>query len=127
MAERQSQMNSKDVGNVTDSSLRVLRDHGASDAQGVNLKTNQAELIADLDNLVGKGRPNLGCGAGAFLATLEEPLKSKMEEIFINEKVSSVNLVQLLKKYGVTIGSDVMRRHRRTMQGKEGCKCQRES
>jgi len=127
MAETQSRTNSKDVGVVKDSSLRAQQDLGVSNVQGVNLKINQAEFFSELDALANISRTGEGCSVGKFMATLDEATHKKLSEVFLNEKVNSARLVELLDKYGVTINPDVMRRHRRRMAGKMGCKCQRES
>ena len=127
MAEMQQQTNSKDVGVAKDSSLKVQRVHGVSDAQGVNPKINQDDFFKDLDALVGFGREQNGCSVGRLVAKLDEPLRSKLNEIMRNEKVNSARLVEVLATFGITVGSDVMRRHRRRLFGKDGCKCPIES
>jgi hypothetical protein len=55
---------------------------------------------------------------------LDEPLKNKLNEIFVNEKVLSSSLADVMRSYGLVVSSsDVLRRHRRRLLGKEGCKC----
>ena len=127
MGGTQQRMSSSDAGNATDFYLKAQQDLGASGVQGVNLKTNQDDFFKDLDALVGISRTGEGCSVGKFMSSLDEPLRIKLNEIFLNEQVNSARLVELLDKYGVTINPDVMRRHRRRMAGKMGCKCQRES
>lgn len=124
MAETQQQMSSNDAGNATGSSSKAQRAHGVSDAQGVNLKINQADLFNDLDALVGKGRQQDGCSVGLMVSKLDKPLRDKLNEIFCNTKVDSASLKKLLDSYGLAVSSsDVLRRHRRRLIGKDGCKC----
>ena len=128
MAETQQPMSSNAAGNATGSSSKVRRDHGASDAQGVNQKINQDDFFKDLDSLVGISREQSGCSIGRLTANLEEPLRSKLIEIMKNEKVNSARLAEVMLAYGLQVSSsDVLRRHRRRLIGKDGCKCPRES
>lgn len=127
MAGTQQRTNSSDAGNATDFSLRALRAHGVSDVQGANLKINQDEFFADLDAIIGINKNYEGCSVGKFINGLDEPIRKKLNEVIKNESVNSARLTEVLEKYGTTISSDVMRRHRRRMMGKDGCKCPRES
>jgi hypothetical protein len=127
MAETQQPMSSNDAGNATGSSSKVQRARGVSGVQDVSPKINQADLFNALDSIIGLSRQLEGCSVGRFTSSLEEPLRSKMHGIMRNPDVSSARLTELLEKYGVTISSDVMRRHRRRLMGKDGCKCSRES
>jgi hypothetical protein len=128
MAETQQPMSSKDAGNVTGSSSKAQRAHGVSDAQGVNPKINQDDFFKDLDSLVGFGREQAGCSIGRLVAKLDEPLRSKLNEIMRNEKVNSARLGEVMLAYGLQVSSsDVLRRHRRRLLGKDGCKCPNES
>ena len=124
MGETQQPMSSNDAGSVTGSSSKAQRAHGVSDAQGVNPKINQAELFSDLDSLIGAGRNQDGCSIGKMVNKLEEPLRDKLNEIFCNEKVDSSSLSKVMLAYGLAVSSsDVLRRHRRRLMGKDGCKC----
>lgn len=124
MAETQRSTNSSDAGNATDSSLRARRARGASDVPVVNLKINQDEFVKDLDSLVGAGRFIDGCAIGLMVSQLDEPLRNKLNEIFMNERVLSSSLADVMRSYGLVVSSsDVLRRHRRRLNGKEGCKC----
>lgn len=124
MAETQQPMSSNDAGNATDSSLRARRARGASDVPVVNLKINQDEFVKDLDSLVGAGRFIDGCAIGLMVSQLDEPLRNKLNEIFMNERVLSSSLADVMRSYGLVVSSsDVLRRHRRRLNGKEGCKC----
>ena len=128
MAETSSQMNTNDAGNATGSSSKARRARGVSDAQGVNPKINQDDFFRDLDSLIGVGREQGGCSVGVLVARLEEPLKSKLISIMKNESVNSAKLGELMLSYGLPLSStDVLRRHRRRLIGKDGCKCPRES
>ena len=128
MAESQSQMSSSDAGNVTGSSSKARRARGVSDAQDVSPKINQDDFFKDLDALVGVGREQGGCSIGALVSKLDEPLRSKLTEVMKNEKVNSARLAQVMLAYGLQVSSnDVLRRHRRRLLGKDGCKCPRES
>ena len=128
MAETRQPMSSSDAGNVTGSSSKAQRAHGVSDAQGVNPKINQDDFFKDLDSLVGFGREQAGCSIGRLVAKLDEPLRSKLNEIMRNEKVNSARLGEVMLAYGLQVSSsDVLRRHRRRLLGKDGCKCPNES
>jgi hypothetical protein len=125
MAEQHLQTSSKDVGNATDSSLSRQRARGKSDAPVVNPKINQGEFADALEGLVGVSKIYEGCSVGRITRELPEPLQTKFKETLLNEKVNSARLVEVLASFGITVGSDVMRRHRRRLLGKDGCKCPR--
>jgi hypothetical protein len=127
MEEMQQQMNSSDVGNVTGSSLKAQRVRGVSDVPAVNPKINQDDFVSALDNLVGIWKIQEGCSVGRITRELPEPSRTKFQEALRNEKVNSARLVEVLATFGITVGSDVMRRHRRRLLGKDGCKCPNES
>ncbi len=128
MAETRQPMSSSDAGNATGSSSKAQRARGVSDAQGVNPKINQDDFFKDLDSLVGFGREQAGCSIGKLVANLDEPLRSKLNEIMRNEKVNSARLGEVMLAYGLQVSSsDVLRRHRRRLIGKDGCKCPNES
>jgi hypothetical protein len=128
MAETPQPMSSSAVGNATGSSSKVRRVHGVSDAQGVNQKINQDDFFNDLDSLIGISREQSGCSVGRLVSKLDEPLRSKLNEIMKNEKVNSARLAEVMLAYGLQVSSsDVLRRHRRRLIGKDGCKCSRES
>ena len=128
MAETQQPMSSSDAGNATGSSSKAQRARGVSDAQDVSPKINQDDFFKDLDALVGAGREQGGCSIGVLVSKLDEPLRSKLTQIMKNEKVNSARLTEVMLAYGLQVSSsDVMRRHRRRLLGKDGCKCPRES
>lgn len=127
MAGKRQQMSSSVAGNATGSSSRAPRALGVSDAPAANQRISQADFLDGLDALVGKSVRQGGCSVGRFVVSLEEPLRSRMQEVLMNPKIQSARLCELLESYGVIIGSDVMRRHRRRIMGKDGCKCPRES
>lgn len=128
MAETSSQMNTNDVGNATGSSSKAPRARGVSVAQDVNPKINQDEFFNRLDALVGAGREQGGCSIGILVNQLDEPIKTKLNEIMRNEKVNSARLAEVMLAFGLQVSSsDVLRRHRRRLLGKDGCKCPRES
>jgi hypothetical protein len=128
MAETQQPMSSNDAGNVTGSSLKARRARGVSDAQDVSPKINQDNFFKDLDSLVGIGREQGGCSVGVLVSKLDEPIRSKLIQIMKNEKVNSARLAEVMLAYGLQVSSsDVLRRHRRRLIGKDGCKCPNES
>ena len=127
MAETQQPMNSSDAGNVTGSSLKAQRARGVSAVPAVNPKINQDEFASSLDDLVGVWKVQEGCSVGRITRELPEPIQTKFKETLRNEKVNSARLVEVLATFGITVGSDVMRRHRRRLLGKDGCKCPNES
>jgi hypothetical protein len=123
MGETQHLMSSNDAGNATGSSSKAQRARGVLDAPVVNQKINQDNFLNDLDALVGEGRVN-GCSIGIMIETLDEPLQNKLNEIFMNQNVLSSSLAKVMRSYGLVVSSsDVLRRHRRRLWGKEGCKC----
>jgi hypothetical protein len=127
MAETQQPMNSSDAGNVTGSSSKAQRARGVSAVPAVNPKINQDEFASALDDLVGVWKVQEGCSVGRITRELPEPIQTKFKETLRNEKVNSARLVEVLATFGITVGSDVMRRHRRRLLGKDGCKCPNES
>ena len=127
MAETQQPMSSSDAGNVTGSSSKAQRARGVSAVPVVNPKINQDEFASALDNLVGLWKIQEGCSVGRITKELPEPSRTKFQEALRNEKVNSARLVEVLATFGITVGSDVMRRHRRRLLGKDGCKCPNES
>ena len=127
MAETQQPMSSSDAGNVTGSSSKAQRARGVSAVPVVNPKINQDEFASALDNLVGLWKIQEGCSVGRITKELPEPSRTKFQEALRNEKVNSARLVEVLTTFGITVGSDVMRRHRRRLLGKDGCKCPNES
>ena len=127
MAETQQPMSSSDAGNVTGSSSKAQRARGVSDVPAVNPKINQDEFASALDDLVGVWKIQEGCSVGRITRELPEPIRTKFKETLRNEKVNSARLVEVLATFGITVGSDVMRRHRRRLLGKDGCKCPNES
>lgn len=128
MVEKRRRTSSKDVGSATASSSKAQQDRGVSVAQDVSPKINQDEFFAKLDSLVGAGREQVGCSVGFLVGKLEEPARSKLIEIMKNEKVNSARLFEVMLAFGIEVSSsDVLRRHRRRLLGREGCKCPRES
>ena len=128
MAETRPQTSSSDAGNATGSSSKAQRARGVSDAQDVSPKISQDEFFSQLDKLVGVGREQGGCSIGLLVNNLEEPVRSKLIEIMKNEKVNSARLAEVMLAFGLQVSSnDVLRRHRRRLLGKDGCKCPRES
>ena len=127
MAETQQPMSSSDAGNVTGSSSKAQRARGVSAVPAVNPKINQDDFSSALDNLVGVWKVQEGCSVGRITRELPEPMRTKFKETLRNEKVNSARLVEVLATFGITVGSDVMRRHRRRLLGKDGCKCPNES
>ena len=127
MAETRQPMSSSDAGNVTGSSSKAQRARGVSAVPVVNPKINQDEFASALDDLVGVWKIQEGCSVGRITRELPEPLQTKFKETLRNEKVNSARLVEVLATFGITVGSDVMRRHRRRLLGKDGCKCPNES
>ena len=127
MAETQQPMSSSDAGNATGSSLKAPRARGVSAVPAVNPKINQDEFVSALDELVGVWKVQNGCSVGRITNELPEPARSKFKEALLNEKINSARLVELLATFNIAVGSDVMRRHRRRLLGKDGCKCPNES
>jgi hypothetical protein len=127
MAEMQQPMSSSDAGSATGSSSKAQRARGVSDVPVVNPKINQDEFASALDNLVGLWKIQDGCSVGRITKELPEPSRTKFQEALRNEKINSARLVEVLATFGITVGSDVMRRHRRRLLGKDGCKCPNES
>lgn len=119
-------MSSNDAGNVTGSSSKARRAHGVSDVPVVNPKINQDEFIFALGELEGVWKVNTGCSVGRITRELPEPAQTKFKEALMNDKVTSARLAELLATFDIAVGSDVMRRHRRRLLGKDGCKCPRE-
>lgn len=127
MAETQRQMSSKDAGNAKGSSLKAQRARGVSDAPVASLKINQDDFFNDINALIGQSREKRlfwGCSVGKIVNELEEPIRNKLNNIFLNKEIDSMALRKVLVTYGLAVSSvDVLRRHRRRLQGGVGCKC----
>ena len=123
MAEMQQQTSSKGAGNATGSSSKAQRARGVSAVPVVNPKINQDEFVSALDELVGVWKVQDGCSIRRITNELPEPARTKFKEAMMNEKINSARLVELLATFDIAVGSDVMRRHRRRLFGKDGCKC----
>ena len=121
MEETQQPMSSSDVGNATGSSLKAPRARGVSAVPAVNPKINQDEFVSALDELVGVWKVQDGCSVRRITNDLPEPARTKFKEALMNEKINSARLVELLATFNIAVGSDVMRRHRRRLFGKDGC------
>lgn len=125
MAEKQRQTNSKGAGNATGSSLNRLRDRGVFDVQGVSQKISLDEFTLKLDSLTGKKTlPGHQCAMGQLLLELPEAFSTKLKEALMNTSVEGTALTKLLADYGFEMSSNIVRRHRRRMQGLDGCKCE---
>ena len=127
MVEMQPLTTSNDAGSATGSSSKAQRALGASAVPVVNQKINQDDFVKALDNLIGVYKFQEGCSVRRITAEMPEPAKAKFKEAMMNEKINSARLVEVLATFGVRVGSDVMRRHRRRLLGKDGCKCPLES
>jgi hypothetical protein len=123
MEETQQPMSSSDAGNATGSSSKAQRARGVSAVPVVNPKINQDEFASALDELVGVWKVQDGCSVRRITNDLPEPARTKFKEALMNEKINSARLVELLLTFNIAVGSDVMRRHRRRLFGKDGCKC----
>ena len=123
MAGSRKQTSSKDVGNATDYSLSQPRARGVLDAQGVNQKINPNDFLSKLDSIIEAPHRLSGCKVGRIITALDEPMKTKFIEALMNDKIESSRLVEVLAEFDLTVGSDVMRRHRRRLKGKDGCRC----
>lgn len=125
MAETQRRTSSRDAGNVTVSYLNQQQDPGVSVAQGANPKINLDDFSSQLESLAGKKTlPGGECGMGKLLRELPEPIADKLKVALMNQDIEATGICALLKTYGYNVSSNIMRRHRRTMQGKDGCKCE---
>jgi hypothetical protein len=124
MAGQRRKTSSSDAGSAIDYSSNMQQDLGVFAAPDVKVKISHPnDFLADLDNLVGVGRQNHTCSVKRTIDALDEPLKSKLEAAVTNEDIVVARLTEMLRKYGINISSDVMRRHRRRMLGKDGCSC----
>lgn len=128
MAETRTQTNLQDVGNAKNSSSKARRVRGVSVAPDASQRINQVDFLAKLEALDGKKTPTgFNCAMGAIIEEMNEPVKSKLKEAVANTNIEATMLVALLLEYGYEISSNIIRRHRRRILGKDGCKCQRES
>ena len=124
MAETQRQTSSKGAGNATDSSLSQQPARGVLDVQGVSQKINLDEFASKLDSLYGKKTlPGNECAMGKLLRELPKHFSDKVKEALLNPSVEGTALTKLLADYGFEMSSNIVRRHRRRMQGLDGCKC----
>lgn len=117
-------MSSKGAGNATDSSLSRQRAHGLLDVQDASLKINLDEFTAKLESLSGKKTlPGHECAMGKLIRELPDSFSSKLEEALLNPSVEGTAITKVLADYGFELSSNIVRRHRRRMQGLDGCKC----
>jgi len=124
MAETQQQTRSKGAGNATDSSLSRRRARGVSDAQDVSQRISLDDFTSRLDSLYGmKTLPGNECAMGKFIRELPEAFAIKLSEALLNPSVEGTAITKVLADYGFEMSSNVVRRHRRRMQGLDGCKC----
>jgi len=124
MAGKQRQTSSKGVGSATGSSLSQQPARGVLDVQGASQKINLDEFTSKLDSLYGKKTlPGHECAMGKLLRELPESFSAKLTEALLNPSVEGTALTKLLADYGFEMSSNVVRRHRRRMQGLDGCKC----
>jgi len=124
MAETQRQTSSKGAGNATDSSLSRQRARGVSDAQDVSQRISLDDFTSKLDSLYGlKTLPGNECAMGKFIRELPEAFSVKLSEALLNPSVEGTAITKVLADYGFELSSNVVRRHRRRMQGLDGCKC----
>ena len=126
MEGQRKQMSSKDVGNATGSSLSRQRARGVLDVHDVSQKINLDEFTSRLDSLYGKKTlPGHQCAMGRLIAELPEAFSSKLLETLMNTSVEGTAITKVLSDYGFEMSSNVVRRHRRRMQGLDGCKCEK--
>ena len=124
MAGKQRQTSSKGAGNATGSSLSQPRARGVFDVQDVSQRINLDEFTSKLESLHGKKTlPGYKCAMGALLSELPEAFSTKLAEALMNQLVEGSAIAKVLADYGFEISSNVIRRHRRRMQGLDGCKC----
>ena len=126
MAETQRQTSSKGAGNATDSSLSRQRARGVSDAQDVSQRISLDEFTSKLDSLNGKKTlPGHECAMGKLMRELPEAFSSKLMETLKNTSIEGTAITKVLADYGFEMSSNVVRRHRRRLQGLDGCKCEK--
>jgi hypothetical protein len=126
MAGKQRQTSSKGVGNATGSSLNRQRARGVSDVQGVSQKISLDEFASKLDSINGKKTlPGHECAMGKLMRELPEAFSSKLMETLINPAVEGTAITKVLADFGFEMSSNVVRRHRRRLQGLDGCKCEK--
>jgi hypothetical protein len=126
MAETQRQTSSKDVGSATDSSLNRQRARGVFDVLGVSQKINLDEFTSKLESLNGKKTlPGHECAMGKLMRELPEAFSSKLAETLINPSIEGTAITKVLADFGFEMSSNVVRRHRRRLQGLDGCKCEK--
>jgi len=126
MAETQRQTSSKGAGNATDSSLSRQRAHGVSDVQDVSQRINLDDFTSKLDSLNGKKTlPGHECAMGKLMRELPEAFSSKLMETLKNTSIEGTAITKVLADFGFEMSSNVVRRHRRRLQGLDGCKCEK--
>jgi len=124
MAGTQRQTSSKGAGNATGSSLSQQRARGVSDAQDVSQRISLDEFTSKLDSLYGKKTmPGGECAMGKLLRELPEDFSKRLAEALLTPSVEGTAITKVLADFGFEMSSNVVRRHRRRMQGLDGCKC----
>ena len=126
MAETQRQTSSKGAGNATDSSLSRQRARGVSDAQDVSQRISLDDFSSKLESLYGmKTLPGNECAMGKLMRELPEAFSTKLMEALLNTSVEGSAITKVLSDFGFDMSTNVIRRHRRRMQGLDGCKCRK--
>jgi len=106
--------------------LSRQRARGVSDVQGVSQKINLDDFVFKLDSLNGKKTlPGHECAMGKLMRELPEAFSSKLMETLINTSVEGTAITKVLADFGFEMSSNVVRRHRRRLQGLDGCKCEK--
>jgi hypothetical protein len=115
---------SQDAGDVIAFSRNISQDHGNSTAEDVKQQTNRLlDFENALDSFIPSKKSNgMVCSVKKVLDILPESSKNKLLGLMNNPEVLSLDLVALLKGYGLPISAEVMRRHRRRAKG-GGCSC----
>jgi repressor of nif and glnA expression len=67
------------------------------------------------------------CAVGKLLMELPESMSLKLKQTLQNHNVTAVTIALLLNEFGFDISGTTVRRHRRRMDKKDGCKCNHES
>lgn len=115
---------SQDAGDVIAFSRNTLQDHGNLTAEDVKQQTNRLlDFENALDSFIPSKKSNgMVCSVKKVLDILPESSKNKLLGLINNPEVLSLDLVALLKGYGLSVSAEVMRRHRRRAKG-GGCSC----
>jgi len=107
------------VGDVTDSSLSWQQNRIESDAVDVS-----QSIKDELESLRSKKTVTNVCRATSVLDEMDDEVKEIYQRLLTDFSVRATWIAEVLIRHGIRITAYSISRHRRAMQGREGCFCE---